>query len=196
MLEWVAISFSKAWKWKVKVTLSRVWLSDPMDFSPPGSSVHGIFQARVLECGAIAFSSTWSNPINNLTFLHSLVCMAINSPSFVFTLFWSALLVPLCLPELKMLELYEFTTTKSITNSANPHIHRSRLCITVEPKHKIPCASLPLNLSFFQDRCLCKWHPDFSAPLLKPKTWKLSSASKATSSISDQVLSTLVPTYF
>ena len=31
-------------------------LSDPMDFSLPGSSIHGIFQARVLEWGAIAFS--------------------------------------------------------------------------------------------------------------------------------------------
>ena len=31
-------------------------LSDPMDCGPPGSSVHGIFQARVLEWGAIAFS--------------------------------------------------------------------------------------------------------------------------------------------
>ena len=31
---------------------------DPMDCSPPGSSVHGIFQARVLEWGAIAFSMT------------------------------------------------------------------------------------------------------------------------------------------
>ena len=30
--------------------------SDPMDCSPPGSSIHGIFQARVLEWGAIAFS--------------------------------------------------------------------------------------------------------------------------------------------
>ena len=29
---------------------------DPMDCSPPGSSVHGIFQARVLEWGAIGFS--------------------------------------------------------------------------------------------------------------------------------------------
>jgi len=29
---------------------------DPMDCSPPGSSIHGIFQARVLEWGAIAFS--------------------------------------------------------------------------------------------------------------------------------------------
>ena len=31
-------------------------LCDPRDCSPPGSSVHGIFQARVLEWGAIAFS--------------------------------------------------------------------------------------------------------------------------------------------
>ena len=56
-LEWVAISFSNAWKWKVKVKLlSRGTLSDPMDCSLPGSSIHGIFQARVLEWGAIAFS--------------------------------------------------------------------------------------------------------------------------------------------
>jgi len=47
-LEWAAISFSSAWKWKVKVkSLSRVRLSDLMDCSPPGSSVLGIFQARV-----------------------------------------------------------------------------------------------------------------------------------------------------
>ena len=31
-------------------------LRDPMDCNPPGSLVHGIFQARVLERGAIAFS--------------------------------------------------------------------------------------------------------------------------------------------
>ena len=31
-------------------------LSDPVDCSPPGSSAHGIFQARALEWGAIAFS--------------------------------------------------------------------------------------------------------------------------------------------
>ena len=31
--------------------------SDPMDYSPPGSSVHGICQARVLEWIAIAFST-------------------------------------------------------------------------------------------------------------------------------------------
>ena len=33
-------------------------LRNPMDCSPPGSSVHGIFQARVLEWGAITFSGT------------------------------------------------------------------------------------------------------------------------------------------
>ena len=33
-------------------------LSDPMDCSPAGSSIHGIFQTRVLEWGATAFSST------------------------------------------------------------------------------------------------------------------------------------------
>ena len=32
-------------------------LCDPIDSSPPGSSIHGIFQARVLEWGAIAFSA-------------------------------------------------------------------------------------------------------------------------------------------
>ena len=99
-LEWVAISFSNAWKWEVKVkSLSRVWLvvtpwtaahqappsmavaynvtnkheclvyvcahsaaqscltlCDPMDCSLPGSSIHGIFQTRVLEWVAISFS--------------------------------------------------------------------------------------------------------------------------------------------
>ena len=34
-------------------------LNDPMDCSLPGSSAHGIFQARVLEWGAIAFSDHW-----------------------------------------------------------------------------------------------------------------------------------------
>ena len=106
-LEWVAISFSNAWKWKwsrsvvsdssrprglqptrllcpwdfpgkstgvgchflfqcMKVKREREvaqscpTLSDPIDCSLPGSSIHGIFQARVLEWGAIAFSKSRS----------------------------------------------------------------------------------------------------------------------------------------
>ena len=39
-----------------EVDQSCLTLSDPMDCSLPGSSVHGILQARVLEWGAIAFS--------------------------------------------------------------------------------------------------------------------------------------------
>ena len=45
-----------------EVTQSCLTLCDPMDRSPPGSSIHGIFQARVLEWGVIiAFSIYLSN---------------------------------------------------------------------------------------------------------------------------------------
>jgi len=40
-----------------EVAQSCPTLQDPMDCSLPGSSAHGIFQARVLEWGAIAFST-------------------------------------------------------------------------------------------------------------------------------------------
>ena len=90
ILEWVAISFSRGssqprdrtWSptlqadsllseppgkpshMKVKglVTPSCPTLCDPMDCSPPGSSVHGISQARVLEWVAISFSRGSSLP--------------------------------------------------------------------------------------------------------------------------------------
>ena len=46
---------SEKWKWSHSVVSDSI---DPMNFSPPGSSIHGIFQAKVLEWGAIAFSAT------------------------------------------------------------------------------------------------------------------------------------------
>ena len=47
-------------KGESEVAQSCTTLSNPMNYSPPGSSFHGIFQARVLEWGAIAFSvQTW-----------------------------------------------------------------------------------------------------------------------------------------
>ena len=51
-------------------------LSDPMDYSLPGSSIHEIFQARVLEWGAIAFSHTrWNHKrrasLNGISILRS-----------------------------------------------------------------------------------------------------------------------------
>ena len=44
-----------------EVAQSCLTLSDPVDYSPPGSSIHGIFQARVLEWGAIDFSGVQIN---------------------------------------------------------------------------------------------------------------------------------------
>ena len=45
-----------------KVTQLCPTLCDPMDCSPPGSSIHGIFQARILEWVAISFSRRSSQP--------------------------------------------------------------------------------------------------------------------------------------
>ena len=49
-----------------EVAQSCPTLRDPMDGSLPGSSVHGIFQAKVLEWVAIAFSEMLQWPISNL----------------------------------------------------------------------------------------------------------------------------------
>ena len=51
LLQWVKV------KSESEVAQSCPTLRDPMNCSPPGSSVHGILQARVLERGAIAFSA-------------------------------------------------------------------------------------------------------------------------------------------
>ena len=101
-LEWVAISFTNAWKWKVKgkslghvrllvtrwtaayqappskgFSRQEYWsglcliLWDPMDCSPPASSAHRIFQARILEWVAISFSrgSSWPRDQTHITCL-------------------------------------------------------------------------------------------------------------------------------
>ena len=47
-----------------EVAQSCPTLSDPMDCTLPGSSIHGIFQARVLEWGAIAFSNRALEKVN------------------------------------------------------------------------------------------------------------------------------------
>ena len=45
-----------------EVVQSRLALCDPMDYSPPGSFVHGILQARILEWVAIPFCKESSRP--------------------------------------------------------------------------------------------------------------------------------------
>ena len=51
-----------------EVTQSCPTLHDPVDCSLPGSSIHGIFQARVLEWGAIAFSRPYLELTLNKSF--------------------------------------------------------------------------------------------------------------------------------
>ena len=81
-----------------KVAQSRPTLSDPVNCSPPGSSVHGIFQARVLEWVAIAFSKVTPNRLKYIvalwsSFPHTISMADINSQSqhFVFPSLKSAL---------------------------------------------------------------------------------------------------------
>ena len=62
-----------------KVTQSCPTPSDPMDCSLPGSSIHGIFQARVLEWGATAFSKEDYSPLNLVSFCYHSTML----PSFV-----------------------------------------------------------------------------------------------------------------
>ena len=58
-----------------EVTQSCPTLGDPMDCSVPGSSIHGIFQARVLEQGAIAFSNSKGMLIYNGQHLNSVMVL-------------------------------------------------------------------------------------------------------------------------
>ena len=55
---------SKLTEMKVKMLVAQLCptLCDPMDSSPPGSSVHGILQARILVWLAIPFSRGYSQP--------------------------------------------------------------------------------------------------------------------------------------
>ena len=71
---------------------SCLTLSDPMDCSPPGSSVHGIFQARVLEWGAIAFSG--SSPVQLFATLWTVARQAPLSIGFRRQEYWSRLPFP------------------------------------------------------------------------------------------------------
>ena len=63
-----------------EVALLCPTLCDPMDCSLPGSSVHGIFQARVLEWGAIAFSEWDATPPNKSHTNHYLTGNDMNKP--------------------------------------------------------------------------------------------------------------------
>ena len=54
--------YSESEKWKVLIAQLCLTLCNPMDCSPPGSSIHGILQARTLEWIAVPFSRGSSQP--------------------------------------------------------------------------------------------------------------------------------------
>ena len=69
---------------KSEVTQSCPTLNDPTDCSLPGSSVHGIFQARVLEWGAIAFSYPFPPATINFFSKSVSLCFVSSFVSFLF----------------------------------------------------------------------------------------------------------------
>ena len=89
--------------WKVKIECvpakslqSCLTHCDPMDCSPPGSSVHGIFRARILECVAISFSRGSSLPRDLihvsyigrrfLPLCHLGLCVTLNSYTYILSI--------------------------------------------------------------------------------------------------------------
>ena len=78
-------------KVKSEVAQLRLTVSNPMDCSLPSSSVHGIFQARVLEWGAIAFSVCVLHYFNfdhtfNFNFDHTILLNILGLLSYVSSL--------------------------------------------------------------------------------------------------------------
>ena len=121
---------SEKWKWSRSVMSDS---SDPMDCSLPGSSIHGIFQARVLGWGAIAFSPKLPTEVhlndvypcstpscqNQITFL---VLSAIGW----LTVIWNQRVWELTgLRELTTkLESYHLCFPKEIFTEMDPHVFR------------------------------------------------------------------------
>ena len=64
-------------------------LSDPMDGSLPGSSIRGIFQARVLEWGAIAFSGSLPRTIHIEALYIYILLMATHSSTLAWKILWT-----------------------------------------------------------------------------------------------------------
>ena len=74
---------------------SCVWLCNPIDCSPPGSSVHGILQARILEWVSIPFSR-WSSRPRDWTQVVSLTSPALANRFFTTNSTWECIiLIPL-----------------------------------------------------------------------------------------------------
>ena len=112
--------------------LSCVWLCNPMDCSPPGSSVHGIPQARILEWVAISFSN-----VREYSYVYTFIYISVSSVQslscvWLFGTLWTA----------------TRQASLSITNSRS--LLKLMSIESVMPSnHLILCCPLPLPPSIF-----------------------------------------------
>ena len=128
-----------------EVTQSHPTLCDPMDCSLPGSAVHGIFQARVLEWVAIAFS--------NLIFTPRL---------FLFLLFIYLILI-------KLFILYWTMANKNIVIVSGEQRRDSAIHIHVSIPHQTPLPSrVPHNI---EQSSLCYTVDPCWWPILNTAVW-------------------------
>ena len=93
-----------------EVAQSCLTLSDPMDCSLPGSSIHGIFQARVLEWGAIAFSA------NMGLFLTLENLMKIFCDTVIVSIFWMRTV------RLTEIQLFSYSVTQLVSVDLGPEL--------------------------------------------------------------------------
>ena len=77
-----------------EVAQSCLTLSDPMDRSLPGSSVHGIFQARVLEWDAIALLLPYLKGMDHWVLCQQLHCDALGELYLYSCATWESRLIP------------------------------------------------------------------------------------------------------
>ena len=152
-----------------EVAQSCSTLSDPMDCSLPGSSIHGIFQAKVLEWGAIAFSNDYSGFISfRIDWFHLLAVQGTlesllqhhNSKTSVLqhATFFMVQLSHLHMTTGKTIDLTRWGTFVSKVMSLLCNM-LSRLVITSLPRSK--------GLNFMAAVTICS---DFGAPEIKSAT--------------------------
>ena len=104
------ISVRQVWIGLIEVAQSCPTLCDPMDCSLPGSSVHGIFQARILE--QVASLESTNSPIFTTSYYLYLI-------SFIFTprqKNLSLILLPQRKDQIKIIPIYKFLLIQEKTN--------------------------------------------------------------------------------
>ena len=124
-------------------------LNDPMDCSLPGSSIHGIFQARVLEWDATAFPGTWLAMVANFNSL-----LISNKPTLAGEITGSVFFFSQSVQSLSHIRLFATPWTAALQASLSFTISQSLLKLmsirSVMPSnHPILCCPLLLLPSIF-----------------------------------------------